>query len=612
MGNTSKLVLEVSIMQTTLRHWDYYNLTDTFTELYESSQKGEFFYKLYDLIVSRENILLAFRSIKANKGSNTPGTDNITIGKYKNLKQDEFIGLVRDKLTNYQPKKVKRVLIPKPNGDKRPLGIPSMFDRLIQQMFKQVLEPIAEAKFYKHSYGFRPARGASHAKARIDTLINIHGFSHSVDIDIKGFFDNVNHTLLNKQLWNMGIRDRKVLAIISKMLKSPIDKEGIPTKGTPQGGILSPLLSNIVLNDLDHWVAGQWEFFETNYKYGGRDKYKAMDKTKLKKGFIIRYADDFKILCKDAKTAWKWYHAVRKYLKDRLKLDISPEKSQVVNLRKRHTEFLGFKIKAVRKGKRFFAKSNIRDKKIKEIKEKAKRLVKRIQNEKSSRGAVLFNTFVLGEHNYFKYATHAYKDFNRISFDLSRTMHNRLKNVAKYGYPDYQSITFNKYFGHIRRKTYSIGGINMFPLAGIRHQNNMNFSQDVTPFTDKGRTRLYTKLDSEVEVQCQRLMTSRLDGRSLEYMDNRISRYSMKKGKCEITKQFLDASEVHCHHYKPISLGGDDSFKNLRNLHYDVHRLVHATNSETIKSYLSRLNLNYDEITTVNRYRKACNLELIN
>lgn len=224
-------------MQAQLRYREYYGMTEKFDELYEKSKQGTLFKHLYDTIVSRENILLAYRTIKNNKGSKTAGSDGRTIKDFQNWNEDKFVRFIQKRLENYQPMKVKRVLIPKPNGDKRPLGIPSMSDRIIQQAFKQVLEPICEARFYNHSYGFRPLRSTHHALSRVNSLINLSQLHYVVDVDIKGFFDNVNHTLLLKQLWNLGIQDRKVLRLISKMLKAEIDGEGIPTKGTPQGGL---------------------------------------------------------------------------------------------------------------------------------------------------------------------------------------------------------------------------------------------------------------------------------------------------------------------------------------------------------------------------------------
>ena len=362
-------------MQTRLRYWEYYGMTETFDELYEKSKNGDSFDRLYDIITSRENILLAFRTIKTNKGSRTAGVDGRTIDDFKDYSEEGLVSFIQKRLLNYQPKKVRRVLIPKPNGDKRPLGIPSMSDRIIQQAFKQVIEPICEAQFYNHSYGFRPLRSTHHAMARVNSLININKLHYVVDVDIKGFFDNVNHTLLLKQLWNLGIKDRKVLRLISKMLKAEIEGEGKPTKGTPQGGILSPLLSNVVLNDLDKWVAGQWELFETEFKYkNNTDKCTLLRKTsELKEGFIVRYADDFKILCRDWKTAQKWFNAVKLYLKERLKLEVSPKKSKVINLRKHKSEFLGFVIRTVKKGKKRVAYSNLSEKKKKHYLQEGKR-----------------------------------------------------------------------------------------------------------------------------------------------------------------------------------------------------------------------------------------------
>ena len=299
-----------------LRNNEYYNIQDTFDSLYNQSCKNYKFTNLMQFITSKQNILLAYRNIKKNKGSTTVGTDNLDIDFFEKMEQEEYIGYIQNKLANYHPKSVRRVKIPKPNGKTRPLGISCIDDRIIQQCIKQVLEPICEAKFHKHSYGFRPNRSTEHAIARCMSLMNINKLHYVVDIDIKGFFDNVNHSKLKKQLWSLGIQDKNLISAIGKILKSEIDGEGIPVKGTPQGGIISPLLSNVVLNELDWWISSQWESFETRYKYKySNDRYRRLKESKLKEVYLVRYADDFKIFCRDYKTAQKIYNATRLWLK---------------------------------------------------------------------------------------------------------------------------------------------------------------------------------------------------------------------------------------------------------------------------------------------------------
>jgi group II intron reverse transcriptase/maturase len=447
--------------------------------------------------------------------------------------------------------------------------------------------------------------------ARVQSLINLSGLHYVVDIDIKGFFDNINHTILMKQLWNMGIQDRKVLRLIGKMLKAEIDGEGIPIKGTPQGGIISPLLSNIVLNDLDQWVAGQWENFETVKKYNqNQAKYRALKKTNLKEGYIVRYADDFKILCRDSDTAYKWYHSVRLYLKERLKLDISLEKSKVVNLRKKQSEFLGFTIKAVPKKNKWVANTGVNAKKKLQLKARYKELIKQIQKSPTSKNALAFNSFIMGIHNYFNKATHVSIEFSQLAYEQMHFTKNRLKGISKYGYPRNAPPTFKKYYT-TKRKTYCINGIYLYPLSNVRTSNNMNFSQTITPFTCEGRQTIYNKIKGDVQNELTILMKSSISDRSVEYMDNRLSRYSMKMGKCEVTGNFLHAHEVHCHHKIPLSLGGTDKFNNLCILNKDIHKLVHATKNETITTLKNLLRLSQIEIEKVNKLRKMSNLELI-
>jgi len=268
-------------------------MQDTFDELYKKSCKGNRFVNLMQYITAEQNILLAYRNIKKNKGSVTVGTDGLDIKFVEKMNIKKYIKYIQDKFNNYNPKSVRRVEIPKEGSDKkRSLGIPCIDDRIIQQCIKQILEPICEAKFHKHSYGFRPNWSTDHAIARSMILINRAQLHYVVDIDIRSFFDNVNHNKLKKQIWNLGIQDKSLLSIIGKILKSEIQGVGIPTKGTPQGGIISPLLSNIVLNELDWWISSQWETFQTNHNYAKWHKYRAMKTTNLKEVWLVRYADD--------------------------------------------------------------------------------------------------------------------------------------------------------------------------------------------------------------------------------------------------------------------------------------------------------------------------------
>lgn len=594
-----------------LRYWDYYGMTDCFTELFESSKNGIVRKDLYSLVISKANILLAFRMIKSNKGSKTPGTDGKTIQFLKSLKEDEIVHLVREKLRRYQPKLVKRVTIPKANGKTRPLGIPCIMDRLIQQCFKQILEPIAEAQFFKHSYGFRPLRSTRHAIARLQKLINLSKLHYVVDIDIKGFFDNINHRTLIKQLWNLGVRDRRFLSIIQKMLKAPIQGEGVPTKGTPQGGILSPLLSNIVLNDLDQWVAGQWELFKPRHNYLPSNKHRALKTTGLKEGYIVRYADDFKILCRDHKSAEKWFYAVKEYLKIRLGLDISSEKSRIVNLRKKKSDFLGFTIKAVKKRNTYVANTGLSQAKKSALKAKIKTHIQDIQKNPIAHRVQLYNSLVLGLHNYFRYATHVNVEFNRLAYDLRTFIYNRMKRIGRYMYPNKAPPSYSNLYSKSFR-TFKVATIYLFPLAGVKTVNNFSFTQTRTPYSVEGRVDIYTKLNRTVEWEIAELLKSVLPNRTVQYTDNRIGRYSMVKGKCEISGIFLAADLVHCHHYLPTDLGGDDSFRNLRIIHKDIHRLIHATAQHTIIQLVKELDLDKSRLQKVNMYRRMSNLELIN
>jgi RNA-directed DNA polymerase len=585
-------------------------MQNTFDSLYENSSKGKKFTKLMQYVTSEQNILLAYRNIKKNKGSITAGTDKLNIDYIKNMGMEKYVKHIQDKFNNYQPKSVRRVEIPKANGKTRPLGIPCIDDRIIQQCIKQVLEPICEVKFHNHSYGFRPNRSTQHAIARSMFLMNQAKLHYVVDIDISGFFDNVSHSKLKKQMWNLGIQDKNLLSIVGKILKSKIEGIGIPDKGTPQGGIISPLLSNIVLNELDWWISSQWETFETahdyriNRKSGQIDtshKYRAMRTTNLKELWLVRYADDFKIFCKDIKTAQTIFIATKKWLKIRLGLDISMEKSKITNLRKNHTEFLGFRLMVKPKNKKFVCQSKMCDKAKINTVNKLKNQIRKIQKKPTPKEVCKLNAIILGSHNYYKIATRISIDFSEINFLVRKTLNIRLKGLMSNKHK--KSKSYEKLYGDCKGKAHSIRDVTIFPISSVRTQNAMGFTQGICNYTPKGRELIHRKLKG-FNTLIRYLLINMDIRNSVEFNDNRISLMIGQKGNCYVTGKRLIIDKMVCHHKKQKSDNGTDEYKNLVWLSHEAHKLVHCSTGKTINRYIKELDLNAKGLKYINSLRK--------
>ena len=592
----------------TLRNNEYYSTQALFDDLYERSQLGGIFTHLMEKITSQQNILLAYRAIKKNKGSKTKGVNSTTIVEMGEKQPEELIAYVRERLQNFHPHAVRRVEIPKPDGRMRPLGIPTMEDRIVQQCIKQVLEPICEAKFYKHSYGFRPNRSAHHAVARAMFLVNISKYRYVVDVDIKGFFDNVDHGKLLKQLWTLGIRDKQLLCILSKMLKAPIQGEGIPKKGVPQGGILSPLLSNVVLNELDWWIASQWEAFPQLQRYRSRPYYKGNGT--LKQVYLVRYADDFKLFCKCRSDAQKIFAATTLWLKERLGLEISPEKSKIVNLKKRYSDFLGFKLKLRPKSGKWVLKSHMADKAQKKCRENIRIAIGRIGREPNQWSVMQFNAMVLGLHEYYKIATNVYLDFDRIAFDVRKTLLCRIKSHrSKTGL---RSQAFQQFYGDFTGRVFNVAGLALFPINGVKTTPPMCFSPDICNYSEKGRAKIHEMQKAISPYILQQIMEHLIQGQSNELNDNRISLYVAQRGKCAVCKEPLLLGEMEVHHITPKAGGGKDNYSNLALVTGDVHKLIHATDLVIIRKYFDKLKHCKLNMVKLNKFRLLagnCKLE---
>jgi RNA-directed DNA polymerase len=284
----------------------------------EQGVKGGKWFSLMDKVYTRGNLRKAFEQVKANGGA--AGVDHQTIEMFERHLEQNLEKLSQSlKDGSYRPQAVKRVWIPKPGGkEKRPLGIPTVRDRVVQAALRAVLEPIFERDFAAHSYGFRPNRGCKDALRRVDGLLKA-GYSWVVDADLRSYFDTIPHSALKQRLGEK-VSDGKVLGLVEAFLKAQIMEvaEGwTPEEGTPQGAVVSPLLSNIYLDPLDHDMEkGEFE--------------------------MVRYADDFVILCRSEVEAHQALERVREWTAS-VALQLHPEKTRIVDARQvGGFDFLGY------------------------------------------------------------------------------------------------------------------------------------------------------------------------------------------------------------------------------------------------------------------------------
>ena len=610
-----------------LRHAEYYDMQKTFDSLYADSKNGEVFGHLMDIISAPSNIKLAFRNIKGNDGSHTAGTDGRTIESLAVMPEDNFVKLIQKQFRRYEPKAVRRVEIPKPNGKMRPLGIPCIIDRIVQQCILQVMEPICEAKFYEHSYGFRPCRSAENAISYAYGLAQRNKLHYVVDVDVKGFFDNVDHRKLLKQIWTLGIRDTKLIQIIKAMLKAPIEMPDgetvLPSKGTPQGGILSPLLANIVLNELDWWIASQWDEMVghmkhpckvTYYPNGAEKKcnsYTALKKSNLKEMRIVRYADDFKIFCRTKEDAEKTYYAVKDWLWKRLKLEVSDEKSKVTNLRKRDSEFLGFRIKLRRKSNSWVITSNVCDKAIHRISKEMADSVKAIQSSKTAEEISLnvgdYNAKVIGVQDYYCIATRVNLNFSDIARPINGQLLHRIDGIKKQG--EIKNRYLRKRYGKSKQMRW-IGETPLVPLAYVQFKIPMRKSRKINPYTSEGRAEIHDNLRVDVNSMLW-LMRHPIPTESVRYNDNRVSLYAGQDGKCAITGKKLDVQTCICYRKTNDCKKGKDSYQNLLLLSLQGLAIVSSEDMMSVVALVKEYSLNAKVITKVNKLRATAGLPLL-
>ena len=329
--------------------------------------------ELWEQVWGRENLYTALKRVEGNAGA--PGIDGMTVKDLRSYLKEHWLE-IRAALESgaYKPSPVRRVEIPKPDGGMRLLGIPSVIDRLLQQAIAQVLTPIFERKFSPQSYGFRPGRRAHDAIKQAQEYTQ-EGYEWVVDIDLEKFFDRVNHDMLMARVARE-VKDKRVLKLIRAYLNSGVMVNGVvmdTEEGTPQGGPLSPLLSNIMLDDLDK------ELEKRGHKF-------------------VRYADDCNIYVRTQRAGERVMESVREFLEKKLKLKVNPKKSKVD--RATRVKFLGFSFYK-HKGEMLIRVAN---RSLERFRDKLRRLTKRTRSGKLEDNIQEINTYVVGWIGYYRQA----------------------------------------------------------------------------------------------------------------------------------------------------------------------------------------------------------------
>jgi len=328
---------------------------------------------MLEQILERQNLNEAYKRVKRNHGAG--GVDGMSVeelGEYLATHKDEILCVILD--GKYRPNPVLRVEIPKEDGKKRPLGIPTAVDRVIQQAIAQVLTPIFEPKFAETSYGFRPNRSAHGALKKCQEYIN-NGYKYVVDMDLEKFFDTVNQSKL-VQLLSRDIEDGRVISLIHKFMRAGVvvcNKFEETKLGVPQGGPLSPLLANVLLNELDH------ELESRGHKF-------------------VRYADDMLIFCKSKRAAERTLANITLYIEDKLFLKVNREKTVVSYVR--GVKFLGYSFR-VAKGVAYLY---VHPKSVAKMKAKIRELTSRSNGWGNDYRKLKLKQFVTGWVQYFKLA----------------------------------------------------------------------------------------------------------------------------------------------------------------------------------------------------------------
>ena len=547
---------------------------------------------LLEIMSAEATIITAIHNIKSNHGSETPGVDSKTMRDYLQHSHSWVIRDIQSAFKHFEPQKIRRVYIDKPGkAEKRPLGIPTIRDRIVQECMRIVLEPIFEAQFFAHSYGFRPMRDAPMALERAKLLVHHTGYHWIVEGDISKCFDRIDHAILLKRLYHMGIRDRRVLQIIKAMLKTGVmDECEVNEEGTPQGGLISPLLANVYLDIMDEWITKQWEIKKTEYPFSKPyRKYKGLRRTALIPGFLVRYADDFIIITDTRAHAEDWKKRLQIFLHSKMKLTLSPEKTLTTDIRKKYIKFLGYEYKVVpgkaRKGyiPRTIPERDRLRRKTDKIAHDIKKIPHYYSREQMVDAINRINSQIRGIIQYYQCCTWVNISMKKYSRRLQFVARRRLTQYKGKWIPANQTQNLPRVHQQYKQKIPSMKYRDIYigftALSFCKWEKTIPKKEEETPYTEAGRQlffertkkkRIHARLDEMYSEKSARATRYGQWGKlnNFEFIMNRAYALNRDKLKCRVCGGWLISSMPWAHRVNPnLPLNKVNRVNNLISLH---------------------------------------------
>lgn len=599
-----------------LNYTYFEELRKSLNELYLRSRDGLTFKNLKKLITRKDNFLVALRELSYTTSSETPGLDGL---KFSDIKYKHTYEETLSRFHNFSCHSTKLVTVSDNTSSRRLVGINNISDRIVQQMIYNVLEPICEGKFKDVSFGSRrevSTKDALHKLVR-HSMTN----PYAVSIDIKNFYGEIPHWKVIQSCYDIGIRDKWVLKAIKTILKSPIHHEdgtvGVSKKGILQAGILASLLANIVLHEFDDWFLSQWVEFtprtvsakhnfhskvnsfhlkvptDKSYKitytsiWRGKKVNKSMikyhqRKIKLKQGYLIRYADDIVIVCKNNKTAIRWKFAAEEKL-SRMGLTVNEEKTKLTDSRLRKLNFLGYELKLQDgtqrwKNRKIYHPIILMSKENYERnKKRCRELLRELYYNRTT--SFSYNSFITGVCNYFDYITFYWDTTNNLQNDvekLYRKLHGR--NGWRYSYIPKQylgmkvhGISLARY--KKRKVVWRVKDENIEVLHIWEYKSRERYMYDRPSFPhdrimwDKASDHLMESIFKTDWYKREKYMIRK----NLACQMYFPSLFSSQRGKCKRCKEDLYGLNTEVNHIVREDQGGSNEYSNLELLCASCH-----------------------------------------